>query len=62
MEKQIDEVGILTFLRFFEKHPSAKTKFSGFSEVKITDLRGSEVFHNHTSRIMATLKRVSTYL
>ena len=61
MEEQIDEVGMLTFLRFFEKHPRAKTKFNGFSDVPITDLRGSDMFRNHTSRIMSTLKRVRKF-
>ena len=61
IEKHIDEVGILTFLRFFEKHPNAKTKFHKFREVEITDLRGSDIFCSHASRIMAVLKRVRTY-
>jgi hypothetical protein len=52
------EVGILTFLRFFDKHPKAKTKFHQFDEVELKDLRGSDVFRNHVSRIIATLKRV----
>ena len=59
IEKNIDEVGILTFLRFFEKNPHAKTKFHQFSEVEIKDLRGSDVFRSHASRIIATLKRVT---
>ena len=61
MDNQIEEVGILTFLRVFEKHPHARTKFKRFSEVEITDLRGSDIFRVHTTRIMATLKRVREY-
>ena len=52
------EVGILTFQKLFESHPSAKTKFLGFKDLEITDLRGSDMFHNHVSRVMATIKRV----
>ena len=52
------EVGILTFQKLFETHPSAKTKFLSFKDMEITDLRGSDMFHNHVSRVMATVKRV----
>ena len=53
------EVGILTFQKLFENHPSAKTKFGPFNDMDIADLRGSENFRNHVSRVMATVKRVS---
>ena len=52
------EVCILTFQKLFETHPSAKTKFLSFKDMEITDLRGSDMFHNHVSRVMATVKRV----
>ena len=56
------EVGILTFQKLFETHPSAKTKFLSFKDMEITDLRGSDMFHNHVSRVMATVKRVRSII
>ena len=62
MSKHIEEVGVLTFLRFFEKHPTIHSKHQRFSEMDIKDLRGSELFHNHTSRVMSSVKRVRNFL
>ena len=62
IEMKMLEVGILTFQKLFESHPSAKTKFLGFKDLEITDLRGSDMFHNHVSRVMATIKRVRLIL
>ena len=52
------EVGIRTFQKLFDSHPSAKTKFLHFKDMEITDLRGSDMFRNHVSRVMGTIKRV----
>lgn len=50
LKDEVKEIGVLTFLHLFDKHPEAKDSFKAFKHMTNEDLKANEIFHNHAHR------------
>lgn len=55
---EIDQIGMLAFLKLFQSHPEVKNTFKTFQGMSQDQLEGSDIFRNHSSRVTAVIKKV----
>ncbi|KAK6175298.1 hypothetical protein SNE40_013789 [Patella caerulea] len=62
MRDDISQVGIITFIGFFEANPEVKHMFVSFRSVPIADLRQSSLLRAHALRVMSMVEKCVTRL
>ena len=59
MKHEIDDIGMLAFLHLFENSPEAKHNFKMFKDIHVKDLQTSEIFRNHSIRVVSVIRKVN---
>ena len=58
LTNEITEIGMLAFLHLFESTPDAQGSFKEFHSMTKDELKHSEIFRNHASRVTGVIKKV----
>ncbi|KAK3105434.1 hypothetical protein FSP39_025157 [Pinctada imbricata] len=55
--KDIEKVGLTTFMSLFQTHPEVQEHFLPFKQLSQTDMEQSAILRSHALRVMATVEK-----